>query len=80
MAKQNNTASADSPNACADKNPDPDAERLEFREWAMESDDAVAFRYRILHEAHANDIANRRGAFAYTNGAIIVSTANACYR
>ncbi len=44
--------------------PDPDAEGMDIREWAMEPGDAVAFDYRTLHGARGNDAATRRRAFS----------------
>ncbi len=44
--------------------PDPDAEGMEIREWAMEPGDAVAFNYSILHGARGNTTASRRRAFS----------------
>jgi ectoine hydroxylase-related dioxygenase (phytanoyl-CoA dioxygenase family) len=44
--------------------PDPDAEGMDVREWAMEPGDAVAFNYHILHGARGNDAATRRRAFS----------------
>ncbi|HPE26149.1 phytanoyl-CoA dioxygenase family protein [Albidovulum sp.] len=44
--------------------PDPDAEGMEIREWAMEPGDAVAFDYQTLHGARGNTAATRRRAFS----------------
>ncbi len=44
--------------------PDPDAEGMEIREWAMEPGDAVAFHYMTLHGARGNSAATRRRAFS----------------
>ncbi len=44
--------------------PDPDAEGMEIREWAMEPGDAVAFHYGTLHGARGNNAAQRRRAFS----------------
>lgn len=44
--------------------PDPDAEGMDIREWALEPGDAVAFNYGILHGARGNDSATRRRAFS----------------
>jgi ectoine hydroxylase-related dioxygenase (phytanoyl-CoA dioxygenase family) len=44
--------------------PDPDAEGMDIREWAMEPGDAVAFNYGTLHGARGNDSGNRRRAFS----------------
>ena len=44
--------------------PDPDAEGMEIREWAMEPGDAVAFNYGTLHGARGNTTGNRRRAFS----------------
>ncbi len=44
--------------------PDPDAEGMDVREWAMEPGDAVAFNYGILHGARGNDSHSRRRAFS----------------
>jgi ectoine hydroxylase-related dioxygenase (phytanoyl-CoA dioxygenase family) len=44
--------------------PDPDAEGMVVREWAMEPGDAVAFDYRTLHGARGNDSGVRRRAFS----------------
>jgi ectoine hydroxylase-related dioxygenase (phytanoyl-CoA dioxygenase family) len=44
--------------------PDPDAEGMDIREWAMEPGDAVAFDFRTLHGARGNTTANRRRAFS----------------
>jgi ectoine hydroxylase-related dioxygenase (phytanoyl-CoA dioxygenase family) len=44
--------------------PDPDAEGMEIREWAMEPGDAVAFNYDILHGARGNTTDQRRRAFS----------------
>ena len=44
--------------------PDPDAEAMVVREFAMEPGDAVAFHYGILHGARGNETAQRRRAFS----------------
>ncbi|MDA8999712.1 phytanoyl-CoA dioxygenase family protein [bacterium] len=44
--------------------PDPEAEAMEIREWAMEPGDAVAFNFGILHGARGNDSQQRRRAFS----------------
>jgi len=44
--------------------PDPDAEGMDIREWAMEPGDAVAFNYGTLHGARGNQSTNRRRAFS----------------
>ncbi len=44
--------------------PDPDAEGMDVREWAMEPGDAVAFNYMTLHGARGNDTTSRRRAFS----------------
>lgn len=44
--------------------PDPDAEAMEVREWAMEPGDAVAFDFRTLHGARGNIATTRRRAFS----------------
>ena len=44
--------------------PDPDAENMPVREWAMAPGDAVAFHFRTLHGARGNSSANRRRAFS----------------
>ncbi len=44
--------------------PDPDAEGMEVREWAMEPGDAVAFNYNTLHGARGNTATSRRRAFS----------------
>ncbi|MCC5975695.1 MAG: phytanoyl-CoA dioxygenase family protein [Rubellimicrobium sp.] len=44
--------------------PDPDAEGMEVREWAMEPGDAVAFDFRTLHGARGNTATTRRRAFS----------------
>ncbi len=44
--------------------PDPDAEGMPVLEWTMEPGDAVAFDYRTLHGARANDSDQRRRAFS----------------
>lgn len=44
--------------------PDPDAEGMVIREWAMEPGDAVAFNYGTLHGARGNNAATRRRAFS----------------
>lgn len=44
--------------------PDPDAERMDVREWAMEPGDAVAFNYMTLHGARGNEAGTRRRAFS----------------
>ena len=44
--------------------PDPDAEGMDIKEWAMEPGDAVAFNYSILHGARGNTTQTRRRAFS----------------
>lgn len=44
--------------------PDPDAEGMEIREWAMQPGDAVAFDFRTLHGARGNESPCRRRAFS----------------
>ncbi len=44
--------------------PDPDAEGMPVKEWAMEPGDAVAFDFRTLHGARGNNSALRRRAFS----------------
>ena len=44
--------------------PDPDAEAMEVREWALAPGDAVAFNYGILHGARGNTSQTRRRAFS----------------
>ena len=44
--------------------PDPDAEGMDIREWAMAPGDAVAFNYMTLHGARGNDAPTRRRAFS----------------
>ena len=44
--------------------PDPDAEGMEIREWAMEPGDAVAFNFAILHGTRGNEAKARRRAFS----------------
>jgi len=44
--------------------PDPDAEGMTIREWAMQPGDAVAFNFAILHGARGNAAAARRRAFS----------------
>ncbi len=44
--------------------PDPDAENMPVREWAMEPGDAVAFHFRTLHGARGNITDRRRRAFS----------------
>ena len=44
--------------------PDPDAEGMPIREWAMEPGDAVAFHFRTLHGARGNTTGARRRAFS----------------
>ena len=44
--------------------PDPDAEAMTIREWAMEPGDAVAFHFRTLHGARGNTSDERRRAFS----------------
>ena len=44
--------------------PDPDAEAMPVREWAMEPGDAVAFDYLTLHGARGNETGQRRRAFS----------------
>ena len=44
--------------------PDPEAEGMAIREWAMAPGDAVAFNFRTLHGARGNTAASRRRAFS----------------
>ena len=44
--------------------PDPDAEGMVVREWALEPGDAVAFDYLTLHGARGNTTDRRRRAFS----------------
>ena len=44
--------------------PDPDAEGMTVREWAMEPGDAVAFDFLTLHGARGNSTDRRRRAFS----------------
>jgi ectoine hydroxylase-related dioxygenase (phytanoyl-CoA dioxygenase family) len=44
--------------------PDPDAEGMDIREFAMEPGDAVAFNYMTLHGARGNTSTTRRRAFS----------------
>lgn len=44
--------------------PDPDAEGMEVREWAMAPGDAVAFNFGTLHGARGNTTDARRRAFS----------------
>lgn len=44
--------------------PDPDAEGMRIREWAMEPGDAVAFNFATLHGARGNETPLRRRAFS----------------
>lgn len=44
--------------------PDPEAEGMDIREWAMEPGDAVAFNYDVLHGARGNTSETRRRAFS----------------
>ena len=44
--------------------PDPDAEKMNIKEWSLEPGDAVAFHYRTLHGARGNDLPTRRRAFS----------------
>lgn len=44
--------------------PDPEAEGMVIREWAMEPGDAVAFNYKTLHGARGNTSTSRRRAFS----------------
>ena len=44
--------------------PDPDAEGMEVREWAMAPGDAVAFSFDTLHGARGNAAVSRRRAFS----------------
>ncbi|MEM6309996.1 MAG: phytanoyl-CoA dioxygenase family protein [Pseudomonadota bacterium] len=44
--------------------PDPDAEGMDVREWAMQPGDAVAFNFRCLHGARGNTAHTRRRAFS----------------
>lgn len=44
--------------------PDPEAEGMQIREWALEPGDAVAFHFRTLHGARGNQSDKRRRAFS----------------
>lgn len=44
--------------------PDPDAEGMTVREWALEPGDAVAFDFLTLHGARGNTTERRRRAFS----------------
>jgi ectoine hydroxylase-related dioxygenase (phytanoyl-CoA dioxygenase family) len=44
--------------------PDPDAEGMPVREWAMAPGDAVAFHFATLHGARGNTTGARRRAFS----------------
>lgn len=44
--------------------PDPDADGMRVREWAMQPGDAVAFNFRTLHGARGNMADARRRAFS----------------
>jgi len=44
--------------------PDPDAEGMDIREWAMVPGDAVAFNFATLHGARGNAATARRRAFS----------------
>ncbi|MEO0357638.1 MAG: phytanoyl-CoA dioxygenase family protein, partial [Pseudomonadota bacterium] len=44
--------------------PDPDADNMDVREWAMDPGDAVAFHYHTLHGARGNTTDRRRRAFS----------------
>lgn len=44
--------------------PDPEAENMPIREWAMEPGDAVAFHFKTLHGARGNNTLARRRAFS----------------
>jgi ectoine hydroxylase-related dioxygenase (phytanoyl-CoA dioxygenase family) len=44
--------------------PDPDAEGMDIREWALEPGDAVAFNFWILHGARGNTSDQRRRALS----------------
>lgn len=44
--------------------PDPDADGMDIREWAMQPGDAVAFNYGTLHGARGNTAQTRRRAFS----------------
>ena len=44
--------------------PDPDAEGMDIREWAMEPGDAVAFNFGTLHGARGNTAQAPRRAFS----------------
>lgn len=44
--------------------PDPDAEGMDVREWALEPGDAVAFNFGTLHGARGNQTTTRRRAFS----------------
>ncbi|MGB0440748.1 MAG: phytanoyl-CoA dioxygenase family protein, partial [Paracoccaceae bacterium] len=44
--------------------PDPDAQGMDIREWALEPGDAVAFHFMTLHGARGNRSDHRRRAFS----------------
>lgn len=44
--------------------PDPDAEDMDIREFALAPGDAVAFHFGVLHGARGNESAGRRRAFS----------------
>lgn len=44
--------------------PDPDAEKMDIKEWEMEPGDAVAFNFKILHGSRGNHSNTRRRAFS----------------
>ncbi len=44
--------------------PDPDNEKMEIAEWAMQPGDAVAFHFRTLHGAKGNESTELRRAFS----------------
>jgi len=44
--------------------PEPDAEGMVVRDWAMQPGDAVAFHFRCVHGARGNNSATRRRAFS----------------
>ena len=44
--------------------PDPDADGMPIREWALEPGDAVAFHFDTLHGARGNETNQRRRAFS----------------
>ncbi len=44
--------------------PDPDAEKMDIREWHLQPGDAVAFHFATLHGARGNQSNQRRRAFS----------------